>query len=172
MLDLGRRPSDTRGWGMRRRLRPLTSVLLVLIGPVCIAQAIKIRVVDVRNKHPLPNLHVTLSLLFDKNEKLPPNYNPVLRGETDSDGEAQFGLPQPAPAHFSTWVESPGEHWWVGGPASVETRDVIERGIVGSRPGPWSNKQVTSLKATPGEIIILARPWNLFERILAPLERE
>jgi hypothetical protein len=153
-----------RGW--------LVCLLSILITSVAFSQVIKIRVVDIKNERPLANRSIALTLLYDKGERTPDRYDGLLRAQTDSKGEAQFRLPEPAPTHLSAQVGlGSDEHWRCGCNVLFETQEAVEKGIVGPRPGPWSKKKVTSVKVVPAEIVILARPWTLFERILAPLLR-
>jgi hypothetical protein len=146
--------------------------LLLSVHSLCLAQRITIRLIDVRDGRPLPNRQVSLSLLYDKDERTPPKYEAALYSKTDSNGQAEFRLPEPAPAHLSAWADvTSSEHWWCICSALVATQDAIQKGYVAPQPGPWAQKKPGSAKAVPAEILFLARPWNLLERILAPLER-
>jgi hypothetical protein len=159
--------------GMIRRLQFVVWSLLVSLHPLCLAQLVTIRVIDVRNGHPVTNRQVSLSLLYAKDEKIPAKDGATLRGKTDSSGQAEFRLPEPRPPQVYAWADvTSSEHWWCVCSVLVETQDLIQKGYVALQPGPWANKKPSSTKAVPAEIIFLARPWNLLERILAPLERE
>ena len=155
-----------------RHFRYLVWFLVMSVHSLCLAQRITIRLIDVSNGRPPPNRQVSLSLLYGKNERTPAKYEAALHSKTDSSGQSEFRLPEPEPAHLSIWADvTSSEHWWCVCSALVATRDVNEKGYVAPQPGPWAQKEPSSAKAVPGEILFLARPWNLLERILAPLER-
>jgi hypothetical protein len=69
---------------MKKHARGLACFLL--ISSVCFTQTIKVRVVDIRNEHPLANLHVSLSMLYNEVERAPAKYETILRGETTPTG--------------------------------------------------------------------------------------
>ena len=76
----------------------MAGILALAFSPGCFGQAvIRIRVVNVKTGRPVPKQTVTVSMLYDKNEKTPAKYSATLRLETDANGEAQLGLPEPAP---------------------------------------------------------------------------
>ncbi|MGO9127040.1 MAG: Ig-like domain-containing protein [Terriglobales bacterium] len=158
---------------MMKRLQLVVWLLLVSLHPYSLAQLITIHVIDVRNGRPVQNRQVSLSLLYSKGEKIPGNQEPTLRGKTDSNGKAEFTLPEPGPAQVSAWADVTSlEYWWCSCYAALTTQELTQKGYVTSQPGPWAKNKPSSIKAVPAEILFLARPFNLFERILAPLERE
>ena len=148
--------------------RGLVCVLLLLVGPLCFAQVVTVRVVNAADGHPLQKQQVSVSLLYEKGEKTPAKYEANLSGETDANGEAHFTLPEPAPPHISAQVRLTSEHWRCGCGVLAATGDVIQKGIVGPLPGGESKKAAASLKAAPGGILIVARPLSFFERLLYP----
>ncbi len=155
------------------RLGHLVCLVPVCLASVCYAQLITIRVIDARDGHPLQKREASLRLLYGNDEKTPTKYEPTLLLETDLDGEAQFRLPEPAPQHLEAWVDITSEgHWWCICTLSVVTLDVVQKGVVGPRWGHRSEKPPASVKTVPGEILFLARPWTLLDRLLAPLLRE
>src|SRR5580698_9421761 len=93
----GRKPRDDWKHGMIRRLQFVVWSLLVSLHPLCLAQLVTIRVIDVRNGRPVPDRQVSLSLLYAKDEKIPAKDGATLRGKTDSSGQAEFRLPEPRP---------------------------------------------------------------------------
>ena len=72
--------------------------LLVWLGPFCFGQVITIRVINANNGHPLKKQQVSVSLLYEKDQKPPVTYDAVVRVATDAEGKAQFDLPAP-PLH-------------------------------------------------------------------------
>ena len=153
-------------------MRRLAWVLLASMGSICSGQVIKIRVLDIKNTHPLANLHVSLSLLYAKGEKAPATHDGVLDAKTDASGEAHFGLLEPAPVLISAFVELPSDLWRCGCSVPMRTQDVVDKGAVGPRPPKSSGKPAKLVRAAPGEIVLLVRPPTMVERILAPLLRE
>lgn len=119
---------------------------------------------------PLSNREASLQLLYDKGDPILAQYEHTLLLRTDEHGEAHFNLPDPAPEHFEAWVGiGSEEHWWCACRMLGATKDVVQKGVVG--PQPRSLKP-SSRTANPGEILFVARPWTLFDRIVAPLVRE
>ena len=142
-------------------------VLLLLVGPLCFAQVVTIRVINTADGRPLQRQQVTVSLLYDKGEKTPPKYDANLSLESDANGEAHFTLPEPAPSRLSARVRLTSVHWRCGCEVLATMADVIQKGIVGPQPA-GSKKSVTPVMVSPGEIIFLASPLSFFERALYP----
>jgi hypothetical protein len=131
-------------------------------------QAIRIRVSNVNNGHPLPRQNVSVGLLYAKSEKAPAKYDANLQLETDANGEMEFRLPEPVPVHLSVQVHPISERWHCGCLALAATQDLIHKGIVqASGQGPAINS-----KTEPGVILFLVRPFTFFERLLYPLMKE
>lgn len=135
---------------------------------ICAAQNVTVRVVDATNLRPLQKQQVTVSFLYDTNAPVPKSYDRILRLETDSSGEARFGLPAPAPEHISVVVGLTFENWRCGCGVLAATQDVIHVGVEGALPGREQKTPALPTKA-PGQILILARPLTFFERLLYPL---
>jgi hypothetical protein len=148
--------------------RCLVFVLLLLVEPLCFAQAVTVRVVNAADGHPLQKQQVSVSLLYEKGEKTPAKYEANLSLETDANGEARFTLPEPTPPHILAQVRLTSEHWRCGCGVLAASGDVIQKGIVGPLPGGEPKKTTASLKAAPGEILFVARPLSFFERLLYP----
>jgi hypothetical protein len=85
----------------KRCFRHVIWIFAVGFAPHCFGQTIRIRVVNDQTGHPLPKQPISISLLYDKSEKTPAKYDAVLNLLTDEKGQAQFSLPEPAPAHLS-----------------------------------------------------------------------
>jgi hypothetical protein len=131
-------------------------------------QAIKIRIINGKNGHPLPKQPVSVSLLYEQSETKPEKYDAIQHLDTDANGVAQFSLPEPAPAHLGVVVRLTSEHWHCGcdAPALVVTKELIQKGIVKGRELSSPAKSVT---AAPGEIVFVARPFTFFEALFYPL---
>jgi hypothetical protein len=153
---------------MTMLLRSSVCVLLLLVGPFCFAQVVTVRVINAADGHPLQKQHVSVSLLYEKGEKAPTKYDANLSLETDANGEAHFTLPGPAPPHISAQVRLTSEQWRCGCGVLAATADVIQKGIVGPLAGAEPKKSAAPVKASPGEILFVARPLSFFERLLYP----
>lgn len=121
--------------------------------------------VNSSNGPPLSKQSVAVNLLYDKGQKAPAKYETFLSLETDAKGEAQFGLPEPAPAHIWVQVRLTSEHWHCGCMALATTQDVIQKGMSDSE----STTSIKNARAEPRIILFLARPFTLLERLLYPL---
>src|SRR5258708_24999824 len=129
---------------METTFRHSVCVLLVALGHLCFGQAITVRIITDK-KVPLQKEEVALSLLYEKGEKTPAKFDPILHLETDKEGEARFVLPEPAPAHLSVLVKQGSPYWHCGCWASAETQEVIRDGLVESAANPKAFS-----KAKPG----------------------
>jgi hypothetical protein len=149
-------------------MRCLAYILLFLAAPCCFAQVITVRIVNTQKSEPVPKQRMSVSLLYDKEEKRPANLNAAFELETGNDGTAQFQLPEPPPEHLSVGIHVDWGHWNCGGAciALVITQDVVQKGIV--RPGPGGGKS-PAIQPTPGMIVFLFRPLSFFERLWYPL---
>src|SRR5262245_26315462 len=107
-------------------------LLLLCLAPVCLAQEMKVRVINAANGRPLPKQAVSVSLLYDKtyDKEIPAKYDAVLNLQTDANGEAYFELPQPPPTHFAAQVRVDWSHWKCGCAILGSTDDLVQTGIV------------------------------------------
>lgn len=154
---------------METFFRYLICVLLLWLGPFCLAQAVTIRVINADGGRPLQKQKVSVTLLYDKGEKRPAKYDATLALETNTSGEAQIKLPEPAPAHLAVSLPIDWGRWHCAGACGVlaVTQDVIGKGIVESAAD--HKKSGASIEAIPGEILFIVRPLSFFERLLYPL---
>ena len=154
---------------------PRFCILLVLVAAGSALQAqtkvIKIRVINANNNTPIPKQNVSVSLLYEKGEKTPAKYDANLRLETDVNGEAQFSLPEPAPAHFAAQTRLTSENWHCKCIVIGTTQDLIQKGLV-QPSGPESKGSATKVQPESGVIVFLARPFSFFERLIYPLIKE
>src|SRR5260370_41102353 len=134
----------------------------------CFGQVLRARVINAKNGHPLPKQHISISLLYEKGEKIETKQGALLELETDINGEAQFTLPEATPAHLSARARLTSEHWRCGCWALVATQDAVQKGIV---EGNELTTPAKPVKAEPGEILFIARPLTFLERLLYPLEK-
>jgi len=139
---------------MARRRFVFLIWLLVLLSasPRCVGQTIKIRIINGSNGRPLSKQQVSVSLLYEKTEKPQQSTRPfctLLHLETDTNGVAQFTLPDLAPAHLSAGAHLTSALWHCGcaAPLLVDTKDLIQNGIVAGRE---FSSRVTPVKAAPG----------------------
>jgi hypothetical protein len=138
--------------------------------PLCFGQVtIKIRLINVDNRHPISKQPIIVSLLYEKNEKTPPKYDSTLYLETDVNGEAHLGLPEPAPAHLSAHVHLTSRNWHCACMALLATEDLIQKGIAVPQLGPNAKNSDKPIRTEPNEILFLARPYTFLEKLIAPL---
>jgi hypothetical protein len=163
----------------RRLIRYLTWALLMGSSGSCLAQVITLRVINEKNGRALPGQPISVSLCYRKGESVPQSSENLhlkadeyltLHLKTDGDGVARLDLPQPLPLQLWAGAGLPSEYWRCScaTPAFASTQEVIEKGIVER----LDSKSSKIPDARPGEIIFAARPYNLFERLMAPLMKE
>jgi len=156
----------------KQSFRWLVGLLLLWLSYPCFGQVIiKIRVTDSKTGSPLQMQPVSVGLHYGQGEKAPAKYDANLRLETDADGEAQFRLPEPAPAHLVAQVRLTSEHWHCFCMALVATQDLIQIGIV-QTPGGESAASATNAKAEPRLILFLARRFTFLEKLFYPLVKD
>jgi hypothetical protein len=142
-------------------------ILVLLLCPVCFAQPVTVRVVSGKDGHPLPKQAVSVQFFYDK----PAKVSPSLDFETDSNGEAQFDLPEPAPVHLNVRITLPSEHWHCACGFMGDTEMVVEKGVVQGTPDK-TKTPVAAPKVEAGHIVFVARPFTFVERLLYPLVKE
>lgn len=152
--------------------RFLVWLALIWPGSSCLAQPVTIRVIDIHNGRLLQKEKVSVTLLYDKGERTPATYEPNINGETDANGGMQFRIAEPDPAHFSVMVHLRSEYLRCGCWVMGDTKDLIQKGIVGPQPGAKSEKSDATIKAVPGELVIMARPMSFFERLFYPIIKQ
>jgi len=144
-------------------------IFLVSLGSSSLAQTVTIRVANGNDGRPLQGQPVSVSLLYEQGETTPAKYDTNLSLRTDANGEARFVLPKPAPAHVGAQVRLTSEHWHCVCMVLTVTQDVIQKGIVDSDASVSEPRRSPALvKAVPGEILFVARPFSLWERLLYP----
>lgn len=127
----------------RRFVSFFALLLLPCVNTTCFGQTVRIRLVNVANLRPVKKQTIAVSGIIGKEETrreadrklLTKPLTPDLRVVTDAEGEAQFELPKPAPAHFYVRAELSGPVWDCPCLASVSTEDVDAeraRGQIGS----------------------------------------
>jgi hypothetical protein len=144
-----------------------TVVFVLLVFPTCFAQSVRIRVIDDKDGRGLPKQSVSVQFFYEK----PASVSPPLHLETDSNGEAQFTIPEPTPAHLFVHVALTSEHWHCGCGFMGNTETVVHDGILEGLPAKAKAPSVPA-NAEPGYIVFVARPFTLIERLLYPLEKE
>jgi len=161
------------GTDMASFLRFFVFVLLLCLGPVCLAQELTVRLINAANGRPLQKQPVSVSFLYDKryDKSIPAKYDAVLNFETDVNGEAHFVLPIPPPAHFSAQVRVDWSRWHCGCGILGSTDDLIGKGIVGPVRATDSTTSA-AFKAVPGQVLFVARPLSFFERLIYPILKE
>ena len=147
---------------MKQYYRCMVWFPLLWLSPLAFGQAVKIRVVNANNAHPIAKQNVSVALLDEQGATTPTNYD--LKLETDGNGEAQFRLPEPAPVHLAVRIRLSSKHWHCKCVALVSSQVVIQQGIV-QTPGPELPTSAMNAKAGPGVILFMARPFSFLERL-------
>lgn len=121
--------------------------LILLLCPVCFAQSVTVRVINGKNGRALRKQAVSVQFFYEK----PPGVSPPLNIETDSNGEAQFNLPDPIPPHLNVRVTLTSEHWHCACGLMANTETVVHKGVV--EIAPEKTKTSTALaNPEPGHI--------------------
>jgi len=142
-------------------------IWIILLSSVCFAQQLRVRVLNARNQQPLEKQTVTVQYLSEK----PPSASSPLRLETDNRGEARFTLPNPVPTSVNIKVSLTSEHWHCGCWVMADTAQVLRNGVA-QPPSSKRAKKTETVRAEPGEVVILARPLTFGERLLYPFLKQ
>lgn len=147
-------------------------IIVTLLAFACgtaVAQTITVRVVDVKDGHPLAKRSVALSLLF-RNAKTGTDRSTRLQEETDANGDARFVLTNTVPDHLGIEVDLAPKDWLCGCNFLASTDDVISKGV----RGPFAREKTLPAMANPepGEIVVLAKSTSFWQRLLYPLTKQ
>lgn len=132
--------------------------------PVCWAQDITIRLLDVRNARPLANETVNVQFHVAREDDIR-----MLKAKTGPDGTTTLRLPEPMPQAIFVLAGYP-DLYPCSALSTIDTHQVISEGLVSRCCKPVQQcrckfgKQILQLHARPGELILLARPMTWFER--------
>ena len=143
-------------------------VCVLFLSGVCLAQELKVRVINSNDGQPIAKQGVTVQFL----NETPTVGSSPLRLETDANGEVQFGIPKPVPQHLNVRVVLTSEHWHCGCWVMADTAKVIQQGIAQPAPPKNAKTSATGDKTEPGEIIIAARPFTFGEKLLYPFLKQ
>jgi hypothetical protein len=162
---------------MFRRVWLFASLLFSLVGTASSAQTIKIRLVNSTNGSPVTNLKIFVFGISGKADGQPEDPQKFLgkhattdqRLVTDTNGEAHFDLPNPAPDHFYIHAELDGPVWDCTCLVRVVTEEVLQKGqiIRNSQEGRSPGKLSTQPK--PREIVFRLKPTPWWVRVVWPL---
>jgi hypothetical protein len=144
---------------------------ILCLCPICFAQTITIRVINIRNGDPLQKQQVSISIGYDKGEEAPAKYDKIVNLETDIEGKAEYNLPEPPPRYVHFRVRLSSEYWHYAPVSTERTQELIQQGVVVSTPQTKPRKSDFPIKVKPGEIIFLARPFTFFERLFYPVTK-
>jgi hypothetical protein len=131
---------------------------------VCWAQDVSIRLIDVRSGHPYSSHPVTIQYHRSGGQTFE-----TKTVTTDNQGEATFQLPDPAPKDISIVAYDLYPCYSL---LPIDTRLLAESGVAThcSKPSQGCrckfSKQVNEIKAKPGQVILLARPFTNWEKFL------
>jgi hypothetical protein len=139
--------------------------LLPCVNTTCFGQTVKIRLINVTTGSPLPKQQVSVAGFDGKDHPDKPD----LRLVTDANGEVQFELPRPIPAHFAVRADLSDSHWYCDCAAFVTTAEVMQTGFMTRPPDEAVAHTQTSWQLKPGDILFRARPTPWWVRVLYPL---
>jgi hypothetical protein len=152
--------------GPMKRVIMCAALLFPASLSICSAQEFSVCLVDARNGHPLPNETVTIT--FTENES-------SLKGltvKTDANGTATFQLSTPLPPNVLVRNYDLYPCYQL---TSTNTQALKQSGLV-SRCSKQDqacrcnfSKEASEIKANPGQIVLLARPETVWEKIQARL---
>jgi hypothetical protein len=145
----------------------VTAILLLSLGPACLAQSVRVRVINGKGGRPLPKQAVSVQFLKEK----PASVSPPLRLETDSNGEARFAIPETMAVRLDVRVVTKSEDWHCRCWVMADTETVIHRGIVESAYDQVK-PPITVPEAEAGSVVFVLRPYAWWERLIAPLVRQ
>jgi len=131
----------------------------------CFGQTFKVRLLDVRNARPIADEPIKVSFHIPQTPELQ-----TVEEKTDKDGVANFVLPTPAPEQISVLDV---QLYPCYSRALLKTQEIFEQGMVSRCSKPFQachchlGKQVANLQKTPGELVLLARPIPMTEKVLS-----
>ncbi len=141
-------------------------ILIALLCPVCPAQSVGIRVVDMKGQA-IAKQPIRVSFSAEKLAKAAD----AVTLETDAKGEASFNLPEPAPPQLEVRVSLREGRWLCNCVLMTDTNTVLHQGVVQPAPHETAVPKSTP-EAQPGQIVFVARPMGFFERLFYPLIKE
>lgn len=159
---------------MTNLLRIFGFIAAFCLAPVCLAQDLTLRLIDVTSGRPMSSQPVPVAFIYDKKYQpnVPAKPEKGVNLETDANGEVHFQFPAPAPAHFAAEARLDRSRWHCGCALLSSPNELIKKGIVGSIPAGGSGLPGDLIKPVPGRIILFASPLTLWERLFYPFEKE
>ena len=147
---------------MSRHWQLIFICLLVLWPDFSFADQLVFRATDTHGK-PLAGNTVIATWLYAEGRK------ERVEMKTDPNGEARIVVPSQVPTQVTiSVVPKVGQHWrcnWRGTCGiSIAPVDAFRNGIAF-----YEMQKRASLKATPGQILFIARPWTLWQYLIGPL---
>ena len=140
----------------------------VLLGDVCFAQSVTVRVINDNDKRPVPKQAVMVQFFYEN----PKGISAPTYLTTDDTGETRFTILEPRPKQVSVGVTLTSERWRCACWLKVEPTRMLQKGALMKPPGNLARPSRTPSDAKPGEIVFVARPYTLLEKLLDPLMRE
>jgi len=155
---------------MTRAIKSLVILLALSLCQPCFGDTVTVRVINGKSGRPLSRQEVLVQFLDEKVEKAPAIDSSVLRLETNPNGEATFSIPDALPETLWIRVNLTSKHWHCGCMKFAKTETVIHKGV-DAEPPPQSAVS-SPVQAKPGQVVFIARPPTLIERLLYPIEKE
>jgi hypothetical protein len=151
---------------MRIGWQTMRLVCLLSLSPVCLAQPVKVTVVDIRGRG-LSKETVAVQFLYEA----PGKASPPLNLRTNSEGEALFSIPEAAPNSLGVEVKLTSAHWHCACLLIADMETVVHKGVVQAAPDK-AKKLVALPSPEAGRIVFVVRPLTLVEKLLYPLVKE
>ncbi len=124
---------------------------------VCLAQEIKVRVINGQDGQPIPKQGVLVHFLTLSQG--PTEASSPLWLETDTKGEARFAIPKPVPDRVSVRVRLSSD-WYCNCSVIADTKTVIQHGVTEPPPAGTATETTVIPVAVAGAIVIAARTWK------------
>ncbi len=167
-----------RGWldPISRHARLFAPLLLLLVGTDTFAQTVKIRLVNSTNGSPVADRKILifgLSAKTNVQQENPPELlgkhaTPDLHLSTDANGETQFDLPIPAPAHFYVHAELHGPVWDCTCLVRVLTEEMLQKGLTISNAQDGRSPGKFSIQQKAGEVVFRLKPTPWWVQVFWP----
>ena len=101
----------------------------------------------------------------------PARVSSPLHIDTDANGVAQFNVPE-STSEIDVRLALASKHWHCACWVMADTQTVLHKGILQAPPTTAPNAPFPPANIEPGQIVIIARPFTAFEKLLYPLPKQ
>lgn len=148
-----------------RALQCLALWMLLSLAPLCfgeMAPALVVRLLNAKDRHPVPGQLITLHLRFGKAAGA--EHDLVFMLPTDSNGEVRFFMPEITPENLEVAVTLKDISLHCPAHVLTRTETVMRDGLI--VPARSRGPNSSAIQAAPGEIVLVARPPNLLKKMI------